>query len=79
MTMPGDIVFDSNTTYFGQNLTDYVNNGTIAEERVTVRLLLLLLPQFIPTQQEFCADCHIENKSGHGYSNSGSMVPHRPR
>lgn len=37
MTMPGDIVFDSNTTYFGGNLTDYVNNGTIAEERVTVR------------------------------------------
>lgn len=38
--MPGDILFDSGTTYFGQNLTDYVNNGTIADERVTVSLLL---------------------------------------
>ncbi|KAF9502852.1 glycoside hydrolase family 3 protein [Hydnum rufescens UP504] len=34
MTMPGDIVFSDNVTYFGQNLTDYVHNGTIAESRV---------------------------------------------
>lgn len=34
MTMPGDITFNSGTSYFGQNLTDYVNNGTIPEARV---------------------------------------------
>ncbi|CAL1705089.1 unnamed protein product [Somion occarium] len=34
MTMPGDITFDSGTSYFGQNLTDYVRNGTIPESRV---------------------------------------------
>ncbi|KAG6908117.1 hypothetical protein DXG01_006086 [Tephrocybe rancida] len=34
MTMPGDIVFKSGTTYFGSNLTDYVQNGTIPESRV---------------------------------------------
>lgn len=34
MTMPGDITFDSGTSYFGQNLTDYVNNGTIPESRI---------------------------------------------
>ncbi|KAG9086826.1 hypothetical protein FS749_003342 [Ceratobasidium sp. UAMH 11750] len=35
MTMPGDIVFNSLNSYFGANLTAYVQNGTIPEERVT--------------------------------------------
>jgi beta-glucosidase-like glycosyl hydrolase len=34
MTMPGDITFDSGTSYFGANLTEYVQNGTIPEARV---------------------------------------------
>ena len=34
MTMPGDINFGSGTTYFGSNLTAYVNNGTIPNARV---------------------------------------------
>ena len=34
MTMPGDITFDSGTSYFGANLTAYVENGTIPEARV---------------------------------------------
>ncbi|KAI0061287.1 beta-glucosidase [Artomyces pyxidatus] len=34
MTMPGDITFNSGTTYFGGNLTEYVLNGTIPESRV---------------------------------------------
>jgi beta-glucosidase len=34
MTMPGDVVFDSGTSYFGANLTAYVENGTIPEARV---------------------------------------------
>ncbi|EKM59357.1 glycoside hydrolase family 3 protein [Phanerochaete carnosa HHB-10118-sp] len=34
MTMPGDISFGSGTSWFGQNLTDFVLNGTIAESRV---------------------------------------------
>ena len=34
MTMPGDITFDSNTSYYGANLTAYVENGTIPEVRV---------------------------------------------
>ncbi|KAI9453291.1 beta-glucosidase [Russula earlei] len=34
MTMPGDITFDSGTSYFGANLTAYVKNGTIPESRV---------------------------------------------
>ncbi|KAF8346638.1 glycoside hydrolase family 3 protein [Amanita rubescens] len=34
MTMPGDITFNSGTSYFGGNLTAYVENGTISEARV---------------------------------------------
>jgi beta-glucosidase-like glycosyl hydrolase len=34
MTMPGDITFDSGTSYFGANLTAYVQNRIIPEARV---------------------------------------------
>lgn len=34
MSMPGDITFSSGTSWWGQNLTDFVKNGTIAEARV---------------------------------------------
>ena len=34
MTMPGDTAFDSGDSYFGGNLTAYVNNGTIPEARI---------------------------------------------
>jgi hypothetical protein len=34
MTMPGDITFKSNSTWFGANLTAAVQNGTIDEARV---------------------------------------------
>ncbi|KAI0689019.1 glycosyl hydrolase family 3 N terminal domain-containing protein [Cytidiella melzeri] len=34
MTMPGDITFSSGTSWWGQNLTDFVANGTIAQARL---------------------------------------------
>lgn len=34
MTMPGDITFNSGTSFFGGNLTAFVNNGSIAESRL---------------------------------------------
>lgn len=34
MTMPGDVVFGSLTSFFGSNLTTAVNNGSVAVERV---------------------------------------------
>ncbi|KAJ8587371.1 glycoside hydrolase family 3 protein [Rhizopogon salebrosus TDB-379] len=34
MTMPGDITFDSGDSYFGGNLTDYVNEGYISKARL---------------------------------------------
>ena len=35
MSMPGDIDLGSGTTYWGPNLTAYVDNGTIPESRLT--------------------------------------------
>ena len=46
MTMPGDVLFNSGDSYFGGNLTAYVNNGTIPEARVddmAVRYVFLML------------------------------------
>ena len=34
MSMPGDISFGSGTSWFGGNLTAFVENGTISEARV---------------------------------------------
>ena len=34
MTMPGDVSFGSLTSFFGQNLTAAVNNGSVAADRV---------------------------------------------
>ncbi len=34
MTMPGDVTIGSGDSYFGGNLTSYVQNGTIPEARV---------------------------------------------
>ncbi|ORX36015.1 glycosyl hydrolase family 3 N terminal domain-domain-containing protein [Kockovaella imperatae] len=34
MTMPGDVVFNSLTSYFGQNLTAAVNNGSVEAARL---------------------------------------------
>ncbi|KAG2197893.1 hypothetical protein INT46_002989 [Mucor plumbeus] len=35
MTMPGDIVFFSNDSYFGKNLTDAIDRKEVSEERAT--------------------------------------------
>lgn len=34
MTMPGDIAFNSGTSYFGSNLTDSVRNGSVTQSRL---------------------------------------------
>ena len=35
MSMPGDITIGSGTSWWGPNLTAFVDNGTIAESRLT--------------------------------------------
>ena len=46
MTMPGDITFNSGTSWFGQNLTDFVNNGTIAQGRLDDMAIRILASWF---------------------------------
>ncbi|KAI9487117.1 MAG: glycoside hydrolase superfamily [Benjaminiella poitrasii] len=42
MTMPGDVTFQSGDSYFGQNLTDAVNNNEVDESRVTDMVLRIV-------------------------------------
>jgi hypothetical protein len=34
MSMPGDVTFNSNTSYWRETLVEFVENGTIPESRV---------------------------------------------
>ncbi|GJE84410.1 glycoside hydrolase family 3 protein [Phanerochaete sordida] len=52
MTMPGDITFNSGTSWFGQNLTDFVNNGTIAASRVDDMATRILASWFLLHQDD---------------------------
>ena len=40
MTILGDATFNSGTSCLGQNLTDFVNNGTIAASRMEDMILV---------------------------------------
>jgi beta-glucosidase-like glycosyl hydrolase len=50
MTMPGDITFNSGTTYFGANLTAFVSNGTIPEARVDDMAIRIIAPWYLLEQ-----------------------------
>ncbi|KAF8312329.1 glycoside hydrolase [Clavulina sp. PMI_390] len=52
MTMPGDVALGSGGSYFGQNLTDYVNNGTIAEARLDDMATRILAAWFMTGQDD---------------------------
>ncbi|KAF8496226.1 beta-glucosidase [Russula emetica] len=81
MSMPGDISFGSNTSYFGANLTAYVQNKTIPEARLddmATRILAswYLLDQDSPNYPKTNFDGffpldeatneHIDVQDGHG-------------
>jgi beta-glucosidase-like glycosyl hydrolase len=52
MTMPGDITFNSRDSYFGGNLTAYVQNGTIPEGRVDDAAVRILAAYYFLKQDE---------------------------
>ncbi|ODN77490.1 hypothetical protein L202_04664 [Cryptococcus amylolentus CBS 6039] len=52
MTMPGDISFGSLTSYWGQNLTDSVNNGSVKAERVDDMAERILAAYYLLGQDE---------------------------
>ncbi|KAJ8079874.1 hypothetical protein PM082_016699 [Marasmius tenuissimus] len=52
MTMPGDVVFNSGDSYFGGNLTAYVQNGTIPEARVDDMAIRILAGWYLLRQDD---------------------------
>ncbi len=52
MTMPGDILFWSNDTYFGSNLTTAVNNGSVPYSRVKDMATRILGGYFLVGQDD---------------------------
>ncbi|KAL1729777.1 glycoside hydrolase family 3 protein [Schizophyllum commune] len=59
MTMPGDITFGSNTTYFGQALIDAVNSGDVPEDRVSDMALRILAAWYLLGQDEGYPETNI--------------------
>ncbi|KAI0281737.1 glycoside hydrolase superfamily [Russula brevipes] len=66
MTMPGDITFDSGTSYFGANLTAYVRNGTIPEARVDDMATRILASWYLLGQDSRRSNEHIDVQGNHG-------------
>ncbi|KAG1850300.1 glycoside hydrolase superfamily [Suillus tomentosus] len=52
MTMPGDITFDSGNSYFGGNLTDYVNDGYISTARLDDMVTRIIAAWYFLHQDE---------------------------
>lgn len=52
MSMPGDITFSSGNSYWGANLTAYVQNGTIPEARVDDMATRILAGYFLTHQDQ---------------------------
>ena len=51
--MPGDIHFQPDTSYFGQNPIDYVLNGTISESRVDDMVTRILAAWYFLGQDKY--------------------------
>nr|BAE43955.1 membrane beta-glucosidase 1 [Physarum polycephalum] len=52
MTMPGDVTFNSGTTYFGEHLVDDVANGTVTQARLDDMAIRILTPYFLLNQDQ---------------------------
>ena len=52
MTMPGDVVFGSLTSFFGGNLTMAVNNGSVAMDRVDDMAERIMAAYFLVGQDQ---------------------------
>ena len=69
MTMPGDISQGSGTTYFGANLTQAVQKGTIPESRVDDMATRILAGWYFLNQQNFTQPNFNANEPYDGATN----------
>ncbi|KAI1608280.1 beta-glucosidase [Exophiala viscosa] len=53
MDMPGPISSDQNSSYFGGNVTQAVNNGTVNETRLDDMVLRIMTPYFFYNQSQY--------------------------
>ena len=60
MTMPGDIYFSSGTSYFGQNLTMAVNNGSVAMDRLDDMAERIMAAYYLSGQDENHPDVNFD-------------------
>lgn len=71
MTMPGDIVFGSLTSYFGGNLTEAVKNGSVEMERVDDMALRILAGFYLLGQDQDYPEVNFDAfRRGSGENNS---------
>ena len=65
MSMPGDIDLGSGNSYWGANLTAFVDNGLIAESRVTDMAERIVAAWYLLGQDSDFPDgeCHIRTLS----------------
>ncbi|ORY23209.1 glycoside hydrolase superfamily [Naematelia encephala] len=60
MTMPGDILFYSLTSYFGTNLTTAVNNGSVALDRLDDMAQRIMAGYYLLDQEEGFPDVNFD-------------------
>ncbi|EIW72437.1 hypothetical protein TREMEDRAFT_41754 [Tremella mesenterica DSM 1558] len=60
MTMPGDVTFDSYTSFFGSNLTEAVNNGSVAEARLDDMAERIMAAYFLVGQDQDYPDVNFD-------------------
>ena len=82
--MPGDITFNSGNSWWGQNLTDFVNNGTISSARVDDMATRILGAWYLLGQDSKYPDgvynlCSADRTSSYPYSQLQRLLPSRCR
>ncbi|KAL7414251.1 glycosyl hydrolase family 3 N terminal domain-containing protein [Mrakia frigida] len=61
MSMPGDIIFKSNTSYWGYNLTESVRNGSVPESRVDDMATRILAGYYLLEQEQDWSEVNFKS------------------
>ena len=73
MDMPGDVTFGSLTSFFGQNLTAGVNNGSIAEERLDDMAERIMAAYFLLEQDQDYPEVNFDSFRRPGGANNSNV------
>lgn len=70
MSMPGDIVLGSLTSYWGSNLTESVKNGSVSEERLDDMVERIIAAYFLLDQDKDYPEVNFDSFRLSGSNNS---------